>query len=368
MTSPLRDLRPGHAPHPPGDLLREELDARRLTQAELALRTGMSTKHVNQLMTGTATVSPKVAWTLEQVLGVNADLVLALDARYQAHKVRLTSMADLESLVPWALKFPVRELRRLGHLRDEHGVGLVAQLLAFFGVSNKDSFDNLYGAVVGFRRSQHNTVDELATATWLRLAELQVQHHPLADFDIHRVRRTIPRLLEFTNYDDDECFLLARQELAACGIALAFVPDLNGSRACGATKWLPTGHPLVVITDRFKKSDSTWYSLFHELGHVVLHPKRITIVSLGDDGDDADGYEAEANEYAARLIVPAALLPQLETAGSLDEIAAIAEQVPAHFSLVAGQWAHLHDAYRTVAKHRPSLDVAAIVAAAATPM
>jgi HTH-type transcriptional regulator/antitoxin HigA len=368
MTSPLRDVRPGHAPHAPGDLLREELEAGRLTQAELALRTGMSTKHVNQLMTGTATVSPKVAWILERALGVDADLVLALDARYQAHKVRLTSMADLESLVPWALKFPLRELRRLGHLRDEHGVGLVAQLLGFFGVSNKDSFDNIYGAVVGFRRSQHNTVDELATATWLRLAELQVRRHPLADFDIHRVRKTIPRLLEFTNYDDDECFLLARQELTSCGVALAFVPDLSGSRACGATKWLPTGHPLVVITDRFKKSDSTWYSLFHELGHVALHPKRITIVSLGDDGDDADGYEAEANEFAARLIVPTALVPELETAGSLDDIAAIAEQVPAHFSLVAGQWAHLHDGYRTVAKYRPSLDVAALVAAAAMPM
>jgi plasmid maintenance system antidote protein VapI len=368
MTRPLRDLRPGHTPHPPGDLLRAELEARRLTQAELALRTGMSSKHVNQLMTGTATVSPKVAWTLEQALGVNADIVLALDARYQAHKVRLTSMADLESLVPWALKFPIRELRRLGYVRDERGVGLVAQLLAFFGVSNKDSFDNLYGTVVGFRRSQHNTVDDLATATWLRLAELQVRRHPLAAFDVNRLRKTIPRLLEFTNYDDDECFLLARQELASCGVALAFVPDFNGSRACGATKWLPTGHPLVVITDRFKKSDSTWYSLFHELGHVVLHPKRMTIVSLGDDGDDTDGYEAEANEYAARLIVPAALLPQLEVARSLNEIATLAEQVPAHFSLVAGQWAHLHDGYRTVAKHRPTLDVAAIVTAATTPM
>lgn len=368
MTSPLRDLRPGHAPHAPGDLLREELEARRFTQAELALRTGLSTKHVNQLITGVAPVSPKVAWTLEQVLGVDADLLLALDARYQAHKVRLASIADLENLVPWALKFPVPELRRLGYLGDGGGVALVAQLLAFFGVSNKESFDHVYGVVVGFRRSQNNTVDELATATWLRLAELQVRNHSLADFDIHRLRRTIPRLLEFTNYDDDECFLLTRQALADCGVALAFVPDLSGSRACGATKWLPRGHALLVITDRFKKSDSTWFSLFHELGHVELHPKRITIVSLGDEGDDADGYEDEANEYAARLIVPADLVPQLETARSLDDIAAIAGQVPAHFSLVAGQWAHLHHGYRTVAKYRPTLDIDALVAAAATPL
>lgn len=368
MTPPLRELRPGHEPHPPGHLLRDELEARRLTQADLALRTGLSTKHVNQLIAGTATVSPKVAWTLEQALGVDASLLLALDAQHQTHKVRRDSMADLASLVPWALKFPVRELRRRGHLRDDQGVGLVAQVLAFFGVSNKDSFDKLYLQVVGFRRSQHNTVDELATATWLRLAELQVRRHPLADFDMQRLRRTIPRLLELTNYDDDECFLLARQALAASGVALAFVPDLDGSRACGATKWLPSGQPLVVITDRFKKSDSTWYSLFHELGHVVMHPKRITIVSLGDDGDDADGYEAEGNEYAASLIVPSDLLPDLQAASSTSDLRNIAERVPAHISLVAGQWAHLHNNYRSVAKLRPSLDVAAMEEAAETPM
>ena len=324
MTEPLRDLQPRRAPQAPGVLLRAELGARNLTQADLAARTGLSAKHINQVMTATATMTPKVAWSLEQALGVDAGLLLAMDAQYQATKVRATSLSELKAHVGWAAGFPLDDLRRRGLLGQERGPELVARLLAFFGVSNKESFEQLYlTGVVGFRRSQHNNIDDLVTATWLRLAELQVQDHPLEDFDIQKLRKVIPQLLELTHLDDDDGFRQARRRLATCGVALSFVPDIQGCRASGATKWLPSGGALVVITDRYKKSDSMWYSLFHELGHVVLHPKRITIISLPEDGDDAEGYEKQANDYAGRQVVPLELLPELDRARSKVDVEAL---------------------------------------------
>lgn len=55
---------------PPGRMLQRELDAQGLTQSQLATRTGLSTKHVNLVVKGTALLSPDVAISLEQVLGV----------------------------------------------------------------------------------------------------------------------------------------------------------------------------------------------------------------------------------------------------------------------------------------------------------
>jgi hypothetical protein len=88
----------------------------------------------------------------------------------------------------------------------------------------------------------------------------------------------------------------------------------------------------------------------------VLHPKRITIISLPADGDDAEGYEDQANEFAARLVVPPEFLPQLDSSRTWAAVEALAQRVTAHVSLVAGQWAHRADGYRTVAKLRPKLD------------
>jgi HTH-type transcriptional regulator / antitoxin HigA len=368
VTASVRDIQPRRAPLAPGLLLRAELSARNLTQADLAARTGLSAKHINQVLMATATMTPKVAWSLEQALGIDVGLLLAMDAQHQATKVRAKSLSELDAHVGWAARFPLEELRRRGLVDQESGPELVARLLAFFGVSNKESFERLYLAgVVGFRRSQHNNVDDLATATWLRLAELQVQEHPVQDFDIQKLRKLIPLLLEVTHLDDDEGFRQARRLLATCGVALSFVPDIQGCRASGATKWLPSGRPLIVITDRYKKSDSMWFSLFHELGHVVLHPKRITIISLPADGDDAEGYEEQANDYAACLVVPPEFLPELDSTRTKAGVEAFAERVTAHVSLVAGQWAHRADDYRTVAKLRPKLDVEAMTRAADSP-
>lgn len=56
----------------PGRILQRELDERSISQAQLAARTGLSTKHINLVIKGTAPLSPDVAVMLEQVLGTSA--------------------------------------------------------------------------------------------------------------------------------------------------------------------------------------------------------------------------------------------------------------------------------------------------------
>src|SRR5688572_6404367 len=50
---------------PPGDTLLEVLEDRGMTQAELAARTGLSAKHINQIAKGVAPVTPDTALLLE---------------------------------------------------------------------------------------------------------------------------------------------------------------------------------------------------------------------------------------------------------------------------------------------------------------
>jgi len=130
MSVAVRDLEPRRSPRPAGELLRAEIDAQGLTQADLAARTGLSAKHINQVMTATATMTPKVAWSFEQALGVDAGLLLAIDAQYQAKKVRALSLSALKPHVEWALRFPLEELRHRGLLAQEKGEELVARILA----------------------------------------------------------------------------------------------------------------------------------------------------------------------------------------------------------------------------------------------
>lgn len=72
-----------------GDLLRSELDAAGVSQALLAARTGMSAKHVNQLVQDKAPLSIPVALRIEEAVpAISAEALLIEQVRNQLAMAR----------------------------------------------------------------------------------------------------------------------------------------------------------------------------------------------------------------------------------------------------------------------------------------
>ena len=67
----------------PGDLLAEELDARRMTQRELALAMGRPPQVVSEIVRGRRGISAETALQLEAALGTAAHIWVGLDADYR---------------------------------------------------------------------------------------------------------------------------------------------------------------------------------------------------------------------------------------------------------------------------------------------
>lgn len=85
--------------------------------------------------------------------------------------------------------------------------------------------------------------------------------------------------------------------LADCGIALVFLPHLKGSFLQGAT--FPDGNKIVIgLTARGKGADKFWFSLFHELAHIVLG-------HVGQVNGTSDEDEKTANIWAGDLQIGA---------------------------------------------------------------
>ena len=57
---------------PPGETIADLLDEHDMTQTELARRLGVSLKHINQIIKGSAAISAEIALGLEKVLGPSA--------------------------------------------------------------------------------------------------------------------------------------------------------------------------------------------------------------------------------------------------------------------------------------------------------
>ncbi|MCD9899549.1 ImmA/IrrE family metallo-endopeptidase [Streptomyces sp. MT29] len=51
-------------------------------------------------------------------------------------------------------------------------------------------------------------------------------------------------------------------------------------------RWLTPEKAGFALSGRFKKDDHFWFTVFHELGHVLLHGKRLTFIDNTSRDDD----------------------------------------------------------------------------------
>jgi addiction module HigA family antidote len=104
----------------PGEVLQETVDALGMTQAELATRTGLSKKTVNQIIQGREPISSETAFRLERVTGAPARFWMNLETNYQEQREREAERTELASQSDWAETVPAwRAGEAGGHLERE---------------------------------------------------------------------------------------------------------------------------------------------------------------------------------------------------------------------------------------------------------
>jgi addiction module HigA family antidote len=344
MTGPgnTRRFRPDYA-IPPGETLVEVLAERGMSQAELARRTGLSTKHINQIVLGAATLSADTALRFEFVTGVSAQVWTALESAYQVAQTRQDESARLAKQVDWLHQLPIAELIRRGFIRkDASPVERLRDALAFFKVASPDAWGQVWAAPTAYRQSRAFEVDYGALAAWLRIGEFWAEHADLPPFDRTRFKDSLPRVRTLTTISDPAVWLPQLRALCAeAGVALVIEPEIVGARINGAVRWLPSERPLIQLSGRHGWADILWFTFFHEAAHVLLHDRRrFTIVDGVERADADNAMEQEADDFAGRTLLPRTFDSRLATIRSQAQAIALAREAGVHPGIVVGRLQH----------------------------
>jgi addiction module HigA family antidote len=339
-TTRVRDL------SPPGEILAEALEERGITNSELARRTGLSEKHVSQLVNARVPLSMDVALQLERVLGIPARFWNSLEFNYRAEQKREEQRADMEGFADWMRGFPFPAMRKAGYFPGRTvGQGVrerVEALLDFFGVTSPEAWAREWEFATGrFRKSPKFNPNHSALTAWLRRGELESQAIRCAKFNEDRFRSALQDARALTTQPPDE-FIPALVDLCAgAGVALTLIPSLPGLAISGVTRWKGSDKALVSLSLRFKSDDQLWFTFFHEACHVLEHKTgTIYIDSPADPDGDAD--ERRANEFARDTLIPPAHFNRLVAEGRplLTDVEAVARSIGVSPGVVVGRLQH----------------------------
>ena len=288
---------------PPGETLEEVLEERSMSQAQLADRTGRPKKTINEIVQGKAAITPETALQLELVLGIPARFWNVREAAYREALARERSRVQLSSQVTWLASIPHRKMAQLGWINAQPDrVSQLREVLSFFGVASVDSWHELWeGQQAAFRQSQVLQSRPGAVAAWLRQGELQAHEVACESYDSHTFREVLTAARAVTRVEQGFDQQL-RKLCARAGVAVVFVPELPGTRAWGATRWLSASRAMIQLSLRYKTDDHLWFTFFHEAAHILLHGKRDVFLEGDDQAEDAK--EAEADRFAGDWLLP----------------------------------------------------------------
>ena len=76
-------------PTHPGDVVKEELEMRGISQNDFASRTSISYTMLNEILNGKRPITSEIALIMEAALGINPELIINMQSRYNMAQARM---------------------------------------------------------------------------------------------------------------------------------------------------------------------------------------------------------------------------------------------------------------------------------------
>lgn len=336
---------------PPGDFIKEELEARNWTQQSLAEIMGRQTSVVSAIVNGKRAISLNIANELSAAFGTSVDYWLNLEKSYQQflHSKTSDPVARRAKLFELA---PVNEMIKRNWIEPSKDWSVIeGELLSFLEIGSVNETPKAFAHAA--KKTNPNEPATPAQAAWLirakRLAR-GVQAAKFSDDSFAEATGNLKKLME-----NPEDIRHVPRMLAEHGIRFLIVENIAHAGMDGACFWLDENSPVIVMGIRYDRIDNFWYVLAHECGHVKNHDG-ISGEFIWDAnlvGDHATPFEEKTDiEKRADLFAQQMLIDQTALENwivrtsplySKVKIMAFARMNHVHPAIVLGQLQYRHE-------------------------
>jgi Zn-dependent peptidase ImmA (M78 family)/plasmid maintenance system antidote protein VapI len=282
------------------------MQRRGMAPREIADRLPGGMAALRALLEGSRPIQAEEAGTLANTLGGTTTFWLKRQSDYDGALNRAVDRAFATEAEDWLL-IPVPGACPRGRMSDDTRRDEVRRRLAFFNVGTIAAWETRYGRIRSetlFRTSQAFTSDDHAVLMWLRQGELAADMVSTQPLHVENLLDRMGAIRKLSLVRRPELFLPKLRSLCAeVGVAVVLQRAPRGCRASGASRMVTSDKAMILLGFRGLSDDRFWFTVFHELGHVVLHRAQ-TFVDSDIDAEAQDEPEQEANEFASRCIIP----------------------------------------------------------------
>lgn len=287
-----------------GEQILFELEFRNWNQATFAEAMDISEKHASKLINNQVQLSIDLAIKLEKLFEVPAKMWLSIDNEYRLSKQENNQLSCMELRGKLYSRFPIKNMKDLNWLdiKTSKTEELNKAIIDFIGTDDIDSFFENTPLKIAARSSEKykDKFNIDFAKVWYRKAMLESNSLILPKYSHKNLELLMERMTGFTTTESGiELFI---KELNNCGVGFLVLPHLSHTYLDGAS-FYNQDNPIIVYTARHDRLDNFWFTVLHEVGHIVKgHLDKERPILDSDNFKDKSESEKEADTFANKVM------------------------------------------------------------------
>ncbi|MGN1458068.1 MAG: HigA family addiction module antitoxin, partial [Acutalibacteraceae bacterium] len=229
----------------PGKILLSAINNIGMKQKELAIRTGVSEKHISTVINGTKDISASFARKLDIALGEEIGTWLKRQNEYDQYMLEFekeNDITDEEISILKSMKELVDYFLDAGIMHNHCGdAEKVFQLRKILRVINLSVIPQItYNAAYRAQINASTNINPYILFAWQRMCEIRTEKTPItASFDTAKLKDSIPAIRQIM-FEENPAEMVAKLKtvFSQCGIIFEVVRHFRGAPVQGFIKQL----------------------------------------------------------------------------------------------------------------------------------
>lgn len=292
----------------PGYYVADIIEDMGITQAEFATRMRTTAKTISKLVNGKINLSKDLAKKLSAMLGTSVDLWLNLQKAYDEKVIEIEQEQEIDDQIEIAKMIDYSYFEEVAHLpKTKNWKEKVRNLRQYFVVADLRIFCQ-QDFLVNFRQEINNSEIKniVNSQAWLQTAINMAKSISTEPFNAKKLESYLPEIREMTLQAPEIFYYRLEEIFSDCGVSFVLLPNLKNSGINGAVKWINDNKVVLAINDRRVYADIFWFSLFHEIKHVLQQKTKTVFISsnIEEMQEKNIQLEEEANTFAQDFLIP----------------------------------------------------------------
>ena len=283
----------------PGYYIKEIINESGLTQEDFAKRLNTTAKNLSVIINGEQSLSVDIAMKLSKMLGTSINYWLNLQTAFDTVKAKIDAEGELED------ERRIFKILDYKYFRENCGLSAlprktdeqIIELRKFLNIASlkvltkRDLAANFRSA-----KDERDEASIVRANAMLQIAINKALAIEAPRFDKRKFETAVDYALTLTT-DHTGFYPKIKEAFYDAGVILIIMPNLSGSKTNGATKRIGN-NIMLMVNDRRLNADSFWFTLFHEIGHIINNDYGVSFEN--ETGEQ----EKRAERYAENALIP----------------------------------------------------------------